>query len=349
MNKKSLYLLMLLLGVVLIFKSSIVLADVNLDENTENIKEEMVENSYKVQSDQSKTQNKSDGVGVIDKVVTNKPENTEKMVSNKDAESERQQTNQSVDDVYVKEKQRQYSSIPSKAEYNKNIQGVTSINLSTYLEKYDKGDKFLTYVGFEDCKHCRKFSPVVKTFLSKPNPPLYYLDYGLKGSFSTATPQKINAFFESFNEPFQFMGTPTIALIADHQVKSMVVGDDSTLEDLNQLVNDGQFEIKNMTSDKKQKIVKQTKRNIGTVPVKEKSVMSQVKALSLKSGNKEILKNPVKVDTITVTRNSNNKKELPQTGENSGENTELILMGIAIIGVVLLTVEIAIERSMNRN
>lgn len=240
------------------------------------------------------------------------------------------------EDLKKSTKEKEQTIIPSKAEYNKNIQGVMPIDLSAYLKKYDKGDKFLTYIGFEDCKHCRKFSPVIKTFLSNPNPPLYYLDYGLKGSFSTATPQEINAFFESFNEPFQFMGTPTIALIADHQVKSMVAGDDSTLEDLNQLVDDGGFKIESSpVAYKRQQIIRSMPKNGSTNLVKNETTMPRSPVLFSK-----VKYNEEHLDQFNETRTVNNiiNRKLPQTNGKSEENTKFTLFGITMLGALLIMI-----------
>lgn len=122
--------------------------------------------------------------------------------------------------------------------YEHNIQGVTPISLNQYLTKADQDEKFIVFIGFKECTHCRKFSPIMKQFLQGVNQPIYYLDYGPTGSFKSASTQSINNFYGTFTNPMTFMGTPTVALVNHGKVVSMTVGDDTTLADLQRLVSD---------------------------------------------------------------------------------------------------------------
>lgn len=122
--------------------------------------------------------------------------------------------------------------------YEQNIQGTTPISLNQYLQKVANGDKFIVYIGFKECPHCRKFSPVLKEFTKTAKQPVYYLDYGPTGSFLTSTQASIQKFYNTFNQPFEFAGTPTVALFDKTKLVSMTVGDDTTITDLNQLLND---------------------------------------------------------------------------------------------------------------
>ncbi|MHC9533467.1 PedC/BrcD family bacteriocin maturation disulfide isomerase [Dellaglioa sp. BT-FLS60] len=126
----------------------------------------------------------------------------------------------------------------TEEQYEKNITGVTPISLNQYLQKVSNGDKFISYIGFKSCPHCRRLSPILKEFIQKANQPIYYLDYGQTGTFTTATKTMINNFYNSFNQPFEFAGTPTVALYNKGKLISMTVGDDTTLNDLTLLLND---------------------------------------------------------------------------------------------------------------
>ena len=130
------------------------------------------------------------------------------------------------------------SDTPTENQYENNINGVNSITLSQYLNKVNKNDKFIVFIGFKECTHCRKFSPVFKKFLSLTDQPIYYLDFGQNGSFKYSSQEQINEFPTTFKAPFEFLGTPTVALISEGKVSSMVVGDDTTLDDLQHLLND---------------------------------------------------------------------------------------------------------------
>jgi len=123
----------------------------------------------------------------------------------------------------------------SKSEYEANIKGVQVLNVDRYLAKAAQGEKFVVFIGFQDCSHCRNFSPIMKQYLQVTDHPVYYLDYGLEGSLKTASQSTREQFFATFSDPFEFMGTPTVALIKDGKVSSMTVGDDTTLADLQQL------------------------------------------------------------------------------------------------------------------
>lgn len=125
-----------------------------------------------------------------------------------------------------------------ETQYNNNIKGVQEISLEQFLQKKNNNDKFIIYIGFKECPHCRKFSPVIKKFLKITNTPIYYLDYGPDGSFKSANKTTIQKFFNSFNTPFEFAGTPTVALFSDNNLISMTVGDDTTLNDLQHILND---------------------------------------------------------------------------------------------------------------
>lgn len=122
--------------------------------------------------------------------------------------------------------------------YEQNIQGTTSISLDQYLQKVANGDKFIVYIGFKECPHCRNFSPVLKEFTKTAKQPVYYLDYGPTGSFSTSTQTSIQKFYTTFNQPFEFAGTPTLALFNKTKLVSMAVGDDTTINDLDQILSD---------------------------------------------------------------------------------------------------------------
>ncbi|WP_416353406.1 PedC/BrcD family bacteriocin maturation disulfide isomerase [Agrilactobacillus fermenti] len=125
--------------------------------------------------------------------------------------------------------------------YDKNIQGVTPISLTQYLQKISDGDKFIAYIGFKECPHCRKFSPVLNKFIQEANQPVYYLDYGPTGTFTTATKNMLDNFYSSFNQPFEFAGTPTVALYNKGKLLSMTVGDDTTLDDLQHILQDSRY------------------------------------------------------------------------------------------------------------
>jgi predicted bacteriocin transport accessory protein len=126
----------------------------------------------------------------------------------------------------------------NKEQYAVNIARATPITLDQYLTKISQGDKFIVYVGFSDCPHCRKFSPVLKQFLEQSSLPVVYLDYGPGGSFKTAPQDQISKFYNSFSNGFEFMGTPTVAVFNHGKIVSMTVGDDTTLNDLEHIQAD---------------------------------------------------------------------------------------------------------------
>jgi len=126
----------------------------------------------------------------------------------------------------------------SESNYEANIKGVQPLNVDQYLSKVASGDKFIVFIGFKECSHCRAFSPVMKQFLKEAKQPVYYFDYGPEGSLKTASQETRNQFFDTFNSPFDFMGTPTVAVFSKGKVVSMTVGDDTTLSDLQQLETD---------------------------------------------------------------------------------------------------------------
>lgn len=126
----------------------------------------------------------------------------------------------------------------TEADYENNIKGVYPISLDQYLAKVHSNNKFIVFIGFKECSHCRNFSPVMKQFLKNVNQPIYYLDYGPNGTFKDASQDEINDFYNTFAKPYQFLGTPTVALFSNGKVVSMTVGDNTTLAELNQLVSD---------------------------------------------------------------------------------------------------------------
>ncbi|OOM16081.1 PedC/BrcD family bacteriocin maturation disulfide isomerase [Clostridium saccharobutylicum] len=128
----------------------------------------------------------------------------------------------------------------TESDYEKNIKGVQRISLKKYLSKVNSGKKFIVFIGFKQCSHCRKFSPIMKQFLKNVNQPIYYLDYGPTGAFKNASQEEKNDFYNTFTKPYKFLGSPTVALFSNGKVVSMTVGDDTTLADLNQLVSDGE-------------------------------------------------------------------------------------------------------------
>jgi predicted bacteriocin transport accessory protein len=130
------------------------------------------------------------------------------------------------------------SKIIDGATYEENIRGVIPITLTQYLHKAQTGEKFIVFVGFKECVHCRKFSPVMKQYLQQSQHPIYYLDYGNNGSFSMASQKQITDFYSTFATPMSFMGTPTVALLDNGKVVSMTAGDDTTLSDLQQITAD---------------------------------------------------------------------------------------------------------------
>lgn len=128
----------------------------------------------------------------------------------------------------------------TESDYEKNIKGVHRISLKKYLTKVHKGNKFIVFIGFKECSHCRNFSPVMKQFLKSVDQRIYYLDYGPTGTFKDASQEEINDFYNTFSKPYKFLGTPTVALFSNGKVISMTVGDNTTLADLNQLVSDSE-------------------------------------------------------------------------------------------------------------
>ena len=126
----------------------------------------------------------------------------------------------------------------SESQYEENIADAKPITIEQYLKKMVNNDRFIVFIGFSDCSHCRKFSPVMKQYLQSATHPIYYLDYGQEGSFKKASQDQINQFFSSFDNGFEFMGTPTVALINKGKVVSMTVGDDTTLSDLQHISTD---------------------------------------------------------------------------------------------------------------
>lgn len=128
----------------------------------------------------------------------------------------------------------------TESDYKKNIKGVHRISLKKYLTKVHKGNKFIVFIGFKECSHCRNFSPVMKQFLKSVDQRIYYLDYGPTGTFRDASQDEINDFYNTFAKPYQFLGTPTVALFSNGKVVSMTVGDNTTLADLYHLVSDSE-------------------------------------------------------------------------------------------------------------
>lgn len=126
----------------------------------------------------------------------------------------------------------------TESDYEKNIKGVHRISLKKYLTKVHKGNKFIVFIGFKECSHCRNFSPVMKQFLKSVDQRIYYLDYGPTGTFKDASQEEINDFYNTFSKPYKFLGTPTVALFSNGKVISMTVGDNTTLADLNRLASD---------------------------------------------------------------------------------------------------------------
>lgn len=126
----------------------------------------------------------------------------------------------------------------NEIQYNNNIRGVREINLDQFLQKKKNSESFIIYIGFKECPHCRKFSPILKKFIKLSNKPIYYLDYGPESSFKYADKETIQDFLASFNAPFEFAGTPTVALFVNNKLVSMAVGDDTTLDDLQHILSD---------------------------------------------------------------------------------------------------------------
>ncbi|UYZ35872.1 PedC/BrcD family bacteriocin maturation disulfide isomerase [Clostridium beijerinckii] len=132
------------------------------------------------------------------------------------------------------------TSTVTELKYEKNIKGVHKISLRQYLDKVHNGEKFIVFIGFKECSHCRNFSPIMKKFLKNVDQRIYYLDYGPTGTFKNASKEEINDFYDTFTTPYQFGGTPTVALFSKGKVISMTVGDNTTLDDLNHLVSDSE-------------------------------------------------------------------------------------------------------------
>jgi predicted bacteriocin transport accessory protein len=134
----------------------------------------------------------------------------------------------------------QATNIITESDYEKNIEGVHQISLREYLDKVHNGKKFIVFIGFKECPHCRNFSPVMKQFLKNVNQQIYYLDYGPTGTFKDASQEERNDFYNTFAKPYQFLGSPTVALFSNGKVVSMTAGDDTTLADLDHLVSDSE-------------------------------------------------------------------------------------------------------------
>ncbi|GKT04673.1 PedC/BrcD family bacteriocin maturation disulfide isomerase [Furfurilactobacillus entadae] len=121
-------------------------------------------------------------------------------------------------------------------QYNENIQGAKQVTAWQYLSLMnDRQAKFFAYIGFSGCPYCRALSPVTKQFISEAKLPVYYLN--LTESFKDFPNSDLGLFWDTFNEPYEWEGTPTIALVVHGKIVEEYVGSDTTLQQLNALNN----------------------------------------------------------------------------------------------------------------
>lgn len=127
----------------------------------------------------------------------------------------------------------------TQKQYKKNIKGVKKRSFNHVLRMANSGRSFILFVGFSECPHCRKFSPVMKEFLrkNKHTANVYYLNMNVNAMLPNMSKKRVSSFNAIFQKPFIFIGTPTIVVISGGHVIAGAVGDTTTLEQLTQLLN----------------------------------------------------------------------------------------------------------------
>lgn len=127
----------------------------------------------------------------------------------------------------------------TQKQYEKNIKGVKKRSFDSVIKMANSGRSFILFIGFSECPHCRKFSPVMNKFLQsiKYRAKVYYLNMNVNAALPSMSKKKIYSFNKVFQKPFEFIGTPTVVVIHGGHAVAGVVGDITTLDQLNQLLN----------------------------------------------------------------------------------------------------------------
>lgn len=120
--------------------------------------------------------------------------------------------------------------IPTEDEYEHNISKVVPITPNNLISKFNSGNTFVLFIGYKECRYCRKFSSTLKQFMDTSSTPVFYLDLD-----SVTENQLSREFLTIINNDIALQGTPTIVLIKHSKVIHKYFGSQTTLNQLQTL------------------------------------------------------------------------------------------------------------------
>lgn len=117
-------------------------------------------------------------------------------------------------------------------KYKLNIKKVTPISGKTFVNKLNKKQSFIVFFGFKECPYCRKFSPVLKKYLSKKNHKrVYYVNLD---QFNPNKKKDVKI-VRTIQKKTKLKETPTIQKITHGRVSKTLIGSGMTLKQLDNL------------------------------------------------------------------------------------------------------------------
>lgn len=119
-------------------------------------------------------------------------------------------------------------------QYLENISGIEEVTGQKLLSLVQSKDTYILYIGYKECPYCREFSKTLKQFKSESSIPLYYIN--LDDNYPDITAEDFNQIGNFIQTKIQLSGTPTIAKIVDGDAKTVLVGSDTTLGQLTDLL-----------------------------------------------------------------------------------------------------------------
>ncbi|MCD2255761.1 conjugal transfer protein TraF [Lactobacillus sp. CC-MHH1034] len=119
----------------------------------------------------------------------------------------------------------------TQEQYADNLHGIYSLNGNELNNLISSNTDYFLFIGYKECPYCREFSTTLNQFKYQSKLPIYYvnLDDQILNGVTPDTAQKIEKFIYG---QVKLDSTPTIVKVSNGQATNILVGSDTSIQDL---------------------------------------------------------------------------------------------------------------------